>query len=152
MCGGGQKGVATKDELGRDDFFAKMAGASADAVQLVRLIQTHFEAQDDVTVYFRRVPDLRLAARWLNPKGKWQQQVFVTVQWQPRKQAFRIGAYIYPNYWHLQGFSDARLFTADPLISYISIPEADWRTNQAGLLAVLEQAKVKMLGERAAPS
>lgn len=140
--------MAERDELGRDKFFAKMADASADAHALIEKIQQHFGAQGDVAVYFRRVPDLRLAARWLSPKGTLRKQVFVTVQWQPQKRAFRIGAYAYPNDWHLQGFSDAMLFTADPLISYISIPERDWRTKQTGLISVLELAKAKLLGER----
>ena len=140
--------MAKDDEQGRLAFFDKMSDAPADALATIELIQSHFRDQPDVAVYFRNVPDLRLAAKWRNPKGRLLQQVFVTVQWQPQKLAFRIGAYVYPSIWQSHGFEGAKLFKADPLISYISIPEADWSTKQTQLIKVLEAAKSALLGEK----
>lgn len=140
--------MAKDDEQGRMGFFDKMVDAPTNALATVELIQSHFRDQPDVAVYFRSVPDLRLAAKWRNLKGRLLQQVFVTVQWQPRKLAFRIGAYVYPNVWQQHGFDGAQLFKTDPLISYISIPETDWTTKQTDLLAVLEAAKHSMLAQR----
>jgi len=140
--------MANDDEQGRLAFFDKMCEAPPHAMATVELIQSHFRNQPDVAVYFRSVPDLRLAGKWRNPKGRLRQQVFVTVQWQPQKLAFRIGAYGYPNIWQAHGFEGAKLFTADPLISYISIPEAVWSTKQVDLIKVLEAAKSALLGEK----
>jgi hypothetical protein len=140
--------MAKNDEQGRLAFFDKMSEAPPSALATVELVQSHFRGQPDVAVYFCRVPDLRLAAQWTNPTGRLLQQVFVTVQWQPRKQAFRIGAYVYPRVWQAHGFDGAKLFKADPLISYISIPEADWSTKQVDLIKVLEAAKSALLDKR----
>jgi hypothetical protein len=140
--------MAKDDEQGRADFFVNMVGAPATALATVDGIITHFRDKPDVAFYFRSVPDLRLAAKWRNPNGRVLQQVFVTVQWQPQKRAFRIGAYVYPNVWDQYGFEGAKLFKADPLISYISIPETHWATKQSDLLAVLDAAKIAMLGKR----
>ncbi len=124
---------------------AKMAGAPDDALALIETLQRHFDAHADATTYFRRVPDLRLIAIGNSVRGKINDQVFATIQWRPRLLALRIGAYIQPTIWSNLGFDGAKLFTADPLISYINIPPTGWRQNQQELLAALEAAKKKML-------
>jgi hypothetical protein len=140
--------MTSLDELGRIAFKTKMAGAPLDALALIETIQKHFASQVDAVTYFRSVPDLRLAALWKNGRGKDRKQVCATIQWQPRLLAFRAGAFIEPSVWSKLGFEGAKLFTDDPLISYISIPQEGWRQNQHGLLAALDAAKRHMLAGR----
>ena len=133
--------MADRDELGRKKFLDKMLGAPDDAVALIEKIQNHFGSRVDAVTYFRNVPDLRLAALWKSSRGSDRKQVFATIQWRPRLLAFRVGAFIQPSVWNTLGFKGAKLFTKDPLISYISIPPTDWRKNEHGLMSALEAAK-----------
>lgn len=137
--------MTTVDELGRVAFMTKMADAPNDACELIEAFQQHFDAQADATTYFRKVPDLRLVAIGKSAPGKINDQVFATIQWRPRLLAFRVGAFINLNIWSKLGFEGAKLFTADPLISYITIPPEIWRKNQSELFSALEVAKKNML-------
>lgn len=140
--------MADTDTCGHDDFYARMDDAPAHALAVVMLIEHHFQQQANVTVYYRRVPDLRLAANWMHSSGRKRQQVFATIQWQQRKLSLRIGAFVLPDIWKDLGFHGAKLFKNDPLISYIIIPEDDWLNKFDELLAVLDAAKVALLDKK----
>ena len=140
--------MTKSDDIGRTGFMTKMADAPKDAYALVETIQHHFGSQANAVTYFRNVPDLRVAALWKGASGKDRKQVCATIQWQPRLQAFKVGAFIEPSIWANMGFAGAKLFTDDPLISYISIPPSDWRKNHHGLLSASDAAKSHMLARR----
>lgn len=140
--------MTKSDDIGRTAFMTKMADAPNDAYALVETIQQHFGSQANAVTYFRNVPDLRVAALWKGARGKDRKQVCATIQWQPRLQAFKVGAFIEPSVWSSMGFDGAKLFADDPLISYISIPPADWRQNHHGLLSTLDAAKHQLLAGR----
>lgn len=132
----------------RHKFYTRIEAAPLAARGFFESVDEHFRQRNNVAVRFTHtnVADMRLWAAWETKTGKYREQVFATMTWQPRIQAIFARTKLSPEEFSFLGFTAAVKPKADkePQNSEIHLFEEVWRYGSLGFIRALEAAKLKL--------